>query len=94
MDRNRHVRTATWFECLGEVTVAARPALVLWPGAGDAIAIDFVDNGSRFAAAYRLDGTPRLDPQPRYDDLLGRNQLDALLALVVEIWSACSGRSS
>lgn len=86
MSRSRQGYTATWFEQLGEVTIAARPAAVLWPGCGDAVAVDFIDNGRRYAAAYHLDGAARLDPQPRYEELLDRQQLESLLVNLVGLW--------
>ncbi|MDA1358666.1 hypothetical protein O1R50_03475 [Glycomyces luteolus] len=87
MRRSSQEHTTDLFQRLGEVTIAARPAAVLWPGRGDAVAIDFLDNGHRYAAAYRLDGAARLDPQPRYEDLHDQQHLDALLVNLIGLWS-------
>jgi hypothetical protein len=85
--RRNQTAPGTFLEYLGRVTIASREAVVVWPGCGDAVAVDFSDDGERYAAVFHLDGTARLDPQPRFHDLLDRQGQLALLANIITIWS-------
>jgi hypothetical protein len=71
---------------LGHVDIADRRAVVMWPGNGDGVAIDFPDAGSRFGIVADLDRDPRLRVEPRHATLVDLEGRMAILETVAALW--------
>jgi hypothetical protein len=75
-------------DCLGEIQIDGEPALVVWPQLGDAVAIDFKNDGHRYALVLSLDtDAPRLSVQPMVGRQISAENEPAVLGAVAAIWA-------